>query len=849
MKKILKIFIFIFLIGFVSAAVIVSLNSPADTDTTYVNPTLFNCSGSITGGNYLGNISLLTNESGTWEIKNTSTQSGKTYETTNYTSNHGHTLASSNIGTTSHGIRFLVGANNIYLEGMLNYTGANGTRALLKYDNGTSIQNASWNADGYFKFLSPIALQNATYYRIEMDAAGGSYTFKYEVTPSWPISMNALSLIGQSDEAVGETGGDLMVWSGFILRNETNATSGDGLFYRTINEDIIKWGCQACDNTGVCGYSATNYTLLKDSSIPSVTINGGNSIENYGIISTNHTINFTASDVNLGSCWLQYNGTNTTIPCVNSTLSTINFTMQQGLMNATVWVNDTVGNINATSITWKYKFFENSQSYSSPVYEGSSSLFLLNASIYNSTYQVSSAYLVYNGTSYSASFSINGYYSITKTLQIPSVDAETNKTFYWNITLADSTNIITTSYNQTVLKLNIDNCSSYSNLLMNLTLKDEETQSIINGTTDNSTIEIDLSLKSLDNSISIINYSHLYNMTNPAAVCLNSSIGNSSLRLDAVIRYVSDGRSDEFYNLQNFTLKNTTMAQNISLFDLDSSSATKFLITFKDENFLPVSDALIEITRKYISEGTFKTVEIPKTDSYGQAVGQFDLTGAIYTINVYKEGELLGVFDNVAVICENEVINDCKLNLNILSSSSEFSDYSEAGGITYLQDWNPDTRTLIITFTTLNGGTQTVNVTVYVFKFDGSETLACSDTLTSSAGTLSCVIPESFGNATFVAELYSDGELITTNTYSISMNPESYFGGHLYIMVLILFLTIPLMFITSTIGILIGIILGLVMCAGLLIFTNVSFLGITSSIVWGLIAIGIVIYKISRRSG
>jgi hypothetical protein len=66
-------------------------------------------------------------------------------------------------------------------------------------------------------------------------------------------------------------------------------------------------------------------------------------------------------------------------------------------------------------------------------------------------------------------------------------------------------------------------------------------------------------------------------------------------------------------------------------------------------------------------------------------------------------------------------------------------------------------------------------------------------------------------------------------------------------LVIIMMLTIPFMAITSTIGFLISIVIGLVMASLLMVFSTSTLIGIGSSLVWLIIAVGILIYKIARR--
>ena len=148
---------------------------------------------------------------------------------------------------------------------------------------------------------------------------------------------------------------------------------------------------------------------------------------------------------------------------------------------------------------------------------------------------------------------------------------------------------------------------------------DEEEQILIVPQEGNVTtlIEVDVSIFPIgDPDNEIINFSQAYNNTNEALVCIaNDTLNGTSYRMDVQTRYDSNLYAAEFHNIQNFTLTNETIPQEITLYDLNLSDTTEFLITFENEQFLPVEDALLLIQRKYVGEGVFKTVEIPKTDS------------------------------------------------------------------------------------------------------------------------------------------------------------------------------------------------------------------------------------------
>jgi hypothetical protein len=264
-------------------------------------------------------------------------------------------------------------------------------------------------------------------------------------------------------------------------------------------------------------------------------------------------------------------------------------------------------------------FIINSETYSNSTIEGNIEDFLINITL-ASGFQVSTANLIWNNTAYAGTLDTTNDPTIiiTRELVIPSVTSDTNITFFWNITTDDGTSSQSSEHNQTVQALTINNCTINSVVFLNLTMVDEEFQNVLNGTTDNTTIEIDVTISSLDQTSEVAKYSNSFNETNPAGICLNINLSNGiEYSYDATIRYEADDYANEYYNIQQGTLSNATIPENITLFDLLGEDSTEFQITFKDSNFVAVEDALIQISRQYVSEGIFKTIEIPKTDSNG----------------------------------------------------------------------------------------------------------------------------------------------------------------------------------------------------------------------------------------
>lgn len=495
--------------------------------------------------------------------------------------------------------------------------------------------------------------------------------------------------------------------------------------------------------------------------------------------------------------------------------------------------------------TFENSYTINSQEFINQSYAGNYENFVLNITTIPGTI-LSTAYLVYDSIRYLGTVTTSGdIFYINRGIYVPQTGG--SKTFYWNLLFSNGFETNTSSQSQEVFGLGLDDCSTYSELLFNYTLKDEEDKFIMNGTTYNTSIEVDFNLYEFGTNNIVTNYSHWYNATNPALICINRTILNSSLySVDSVARYTATNYEKEFYYTQNYSITNNSIPQNIELFALLSSDSTNFLITYKDNTFLPVEDALIKITRKYIADGQFRTVEAPKTDTSGQTIAHLDTDGVIYTLIVTKYGKILATFDNVAIKCEDALIGNCKINLNELSTTIGFDEWNNLENISYTMSFDKTAREIELIYSVTDGGTATVSINTTKFDRFGNQSI-CSNGLTSSAGTLLCNVPSSFGNVSVITEVYRDGSIIATNYYSISPDASEIFGTTRIIILLIMVVTLPLMMITSTIGIVVGVILGLIMGSLLFLIDGGSFLSAASGILWIIIAGVIIIWKISQN--
>jgi len=517
-----------------------------------------------------------------------------------------------------------------------------------------------------------------------------------------------------------------------------------------------------------------------------------------------------------------------------------------------IFHSDTVGILEYLILKFSNDgFIENSQTYTSPIVSGSNSTFAINTSYDSTEFSNAIGNLVYNGTSYLGTKSGSGNdYIFTKNLKVPVVTTQTNVSFYWSIILNNGTDNYynSTSYNQTINIMGVDNCSTYTNVLYNFTIVDEKTQVKLNPTTQNTTGKVNLIMYSTLDGSQISNYSQLYSKNNSYSVCLSSNLSaGESYKVDLENQYTADNYATEFYNIQKSTITSASMNQNITLYNLDNSTAQVFTVTYRDASFLPVEGALVTVTRKYIDEGVFKTVEAPVTDANGQTLVNLELYNAIYTFVFSKDGVVLSTFDNSQVKCSNLVLAQCDLTFNAVTASISPVKYIDVDGMSYVLSYDNTTRVVSNTFTITDGTLKTVSINATLMNSLNSA--VCSNQLTSSSGTVSCTIPANFNNGSALIKTYQDGVWAGQGSVFLGQNNKSLYGSNLLFLSIFMFLTLfgiglsdnPMV---TGIFLFIGAIIGL----GMNLTANTGVVGAGATALWLLIAIILVIVKGARRA-
>jgi len=522
--------------------------------------------------------------------------------------------------------------------------------------------------------------------------------------------------------------------------------------------------------------STSDRTITIDTIAPQVTVTFPNETLSFQEININLSVNWTVSDSGAGldTCTLEYDGVNTTVTCLdNSTNINITSITNKSLV---FYVNDTLGNSNSSSVSWNYKIFQNSLNYILSTIGGNTETFTLNITKLSSL-QISTVDLVYNESASTASFTSGDTSIVTNTLIVPNPSADSNLSFFFSFTLDDDSIINTSSNNQTVLNFAIGNCSTFSTLIYNFTMFDEVNLTKLTNVT------IDYAFNLFDNTrtTQIINFS-ASSTANPTQICINQNLtAPSSYSLDAVLQYLSSdavGYLTRYYNILNFSLKNSTIPNNISIYDVVDTTATPFQLTFRDSSLVPDPNILVNVDKQYVPSNDFKTVEIPITDTSGQTILNLVRNTAIYNlIFVDAGGNIVASFNKISVFCDI-AIQECTLDLDAPATIESKFNLSSSIGISYTLAYTNSTSTATLTFSSLNSTALTARIIGTTQNQFGNRSV-CDSSLTSTLGTVDCDASSILltDNYLFV-DIFSNGNYVETRV--ININPQNPLVGGLY---------------------------------------------------------------------
>ena len=449
---------------------------------------------------------------------------------------------------------------------------------------------------------------------------------------------------------------------------------------KTFADGSYSWNVTACwigiSETESCESETRTFTI--DATAPSISILYPTGTINYGYLGQNVSLNYSINDANLDSCWYNYNETNKTLNC--STNSTFILTSQK---NLTLWANDTVGNTNYSVASWDYLLFQSDVIYNPIALETSSQTFILVGQKATGVTSIS-ARLFYGGVPYTSTVLTSGNnVNISNTIEIPLGTA--NRTLFWEVTMitgSGTTIMNTTSLNQTVENILFNICTTPTGLALNFTTYDTSTDLPLN-----SSFEATFSYYASGGTGDILaeySYQNLSENRSNYLFCLNSS--GLNVTLDAFISYFATGYDRREYIINDGTIGNFTVA--IPLFLTQSVLTDIVTFTLEDQNYDPISDALITVQRWNVGTNTYSTVGMFETGSSGQGIMDLELYNTWYRVIVSYEGVIVYT-SNVQKLGSTEW--NILINLGVQNVFDLFGTISKA--LTY------DNTTQIATYT------------------------------------------------------------------------------------------------------------------------------------------------------
>jgi hypothetical protein len=397
-------------------------------------------------------------------------------------------------------------------------------------------------------------------------------------------------------------------------------------------------------------------------------------------------------------------------------------------------------------------------------------------------YNVFLVYLNHNGTLYGTSSSTGTYTGLSgtwynKTLTAPSPDiGYGNATvFYnWSILLTNGTWINSSMLNYTSFAINMSNCSVNASLRYLLYNEEVPSQKI----TSNFSIQLEYNYGGIVNR----NFSGNYTGMDNYSFCIYPNTIN--LTVDAYAKFQNATYLNRHY-LSNYLASNITT--NLSLYLLPPSiTASDLILTVRNKDtYNYYNDIYVQLQRKYIGEGVWRTVQMTKTDQYGKGYFKVKELNEDYRF-IFSDADnnVLETSNSISLLCSAAL---CDITYLVDSTPEEtarntaiYHTFNNATGILTIYFNEPSgesiqfdsrvTRVSSLVNTQLcaessygSFGIQTCNLSGLTGMFSITATTTASPNMTSYASILEISQPRGLGhNLSFAEQAFWSIAIILT---------------------------------------------------------------------------------------
>lgn len=436
---------------------------------------------------------------------------------------------------------------------------------------------------------------------------------------------------------------------------------------------------------------------------------------------------------------------NLTIPALNismrentfGTADAVTFN-NSNVYNYTVYVtHERFGNL----VNKTFYFYTNAYNLSIPTYNSTIAnnsytdiaWYLSTITGYASSNQSINHSIVFNGvTTYPTATGLNYTYEelLTTNELVESIP------FYLilNITLGNESLLFNQSYTLTITTIEIDDCSTYSNVLINLSMLNEIGKTLIANVTS---IIVNFNISNALISVEVIN-----DTDGIIPICINNTAGFNA-DVEFQFRGVGYGATDKYtrehFYINNYFVNNNTQQQ--STYQLITDLALKKVFTIYDSSDNPLPGHYV-VVKKWYGDG-YETVAMAKTDANGQALTYVQYYNVYYALDILDEdGTLIftvskNLFSNAddTIRVTDTIFTQYEALFNTFDTSKSYNETSNVFSTTIVN----------------NQGTESIIRIVVKDKFG---IIQCDDTYTTSSVTATCTIPSPEGNS-YTAQAYA----------------------------------------------------------------------------------------------
>jgi len=418
-------------------------------------------------------------------------------------------------------------------------------------------------------------------------------------------------------------------------------------------------------------------------------------------------------------------------------MNSTSFALVKDLNTATIYANDTAGNVNSNVVSWGYKVFELNRTFAPTTITTTNNLYTVNVT--TATASIPTAYLVYNGTEYLTTRTG----STTNHLFSRNLTINTNGTyeFYWKI-VYNEVDYTTYASNQTVTGvtsavIQAGACPAGLTQVMYWSFADETNLSAITNMTVRYNFQYGIS-----DSAGATSFGTLTDVAD-ASLCLNTTqsatydIGYGELDYER-----EDYSTRRFYVFSNTRVSNVSI--NTTLYSLPTASSTSFLVELRSPTLSPYVGFYTSLLRWYPNLNEYKVVEMGKTDDKGQTVKKIKIEDVDYRIGLYEtDGTLVYLANPIRMVC---LATPCSYTINVPTDATDA--FEEVQGIEVDLSYTAGVFTLVYNDPSQNTEIMMLRVT----KMGGtSERVVCESNGTSFTGILTCDVSSETGTLRAIA--------------------------------------------------------------------------------------------------